>query len=108
MPDFNGYPLEEELKFIEEYDVIKNGPIGLIDHLKEIWHWDDYISFDEKTGILELHTGGWSGNEILIQVLEKTFFWYFYWIENKRGGHYKFLIPKRFYENNMNEWYEDK
>ena len=103
MPDFNGYPTEEELKFIEDYDVIKDGPIGLINYLKEIWHWDDYISFDEETGTLELHTGGWSGNESIIQELEKTFFWYFYWKSSHRGGHFFLEIPKRFIK-----YYEDK
>jgi len=79
MPDLNVLPTEEELKFIEDYDVIKNGPVDLIKYLKTLWLWDDYIKFDNETGILELHTGGGGPNEVIIQTLEKTFFWFFYW-----------------------------
>jgi hypothetical protein len=68
--------------------------LKLIEYLQEIWHWDDYVVW--KDNILELHTGGWSGNEEIVQVLEETFFWYFYWQKSERGGHYYFEVPERF------------
>lgn len=72
---------------------MSSGPQGLIDHLQKLWEWDDYISWDGE--YLELHTGGWSGNEMVIMALEKTFFWFFYWQKSERGGHYYFTIPKK-------------
>jgi len=41
---------------------------------------------------LELHTGGWSGNEDIIEALKKSYFWIFYWEKSVKGGHYYFTI----------------
>ena len=46
---------------------------------------------------IELHTGGWSGNEDLIRALQKSYFWSF-WRISKVGGHYYFKIPLKQYE----------
>jgi hypothetical protein len=44
---------------------------------------------------LELHTGGWSGNEEIISVLQNSMFWVMYWQKSERGGHYYFELPER-------------
>lgn len=44
---------------------------------------------------LEIHTGGWSENEILINKIESSMFWTFFWYESRRGGHYLFRKPKQ-------------
>ena len=88
----NDYPTDEQLGLIKAYD-LKDGPISLIKMLREIWHWPDYFRYAD--GFLELHTGGWSGNEDIIEALESTtMFWMLYWLKSERGGHYYFWIPE--------------
>jgi len=101
MPDKNGYPTENELEklrilcdgYLTDY---RNGipkiTKEIIEYLKEIWNWDDYIIWDENASNLELHTGGWSGNEGIISILEKSAFWWLHWVKSERGGHHYFQI----------------
>ena len=87
------YPTEEELEFIKNYKFdAQRRFLPLIEHLQKLWHWPDYAKWDGK--ILELHTGGWSGNEDIIEALEGTDFWLLCWKESKRGGHYKFEVTR--------------
>ena len=89
------YPTEEELEKIRGWDVIEN-PLGLIDFLKELWAYPDYFVVKGKRVInLELHTGGWSGNEDIIGALrENKMFFLLYWQKSTRGGHHYFRIEK--------------
>lgn len=92
--DENGYPTDEELEAIEQYDICKDGVNGLLDMLEATWYYGHpyFVREGEK---LELHTGGWSGNEEIIGALERNpAFWAFYWQKSERGGHYYFEIPK--------------
>jgi hypothetical protein len=86
------YPRESELEFILNYDVNQE-PDGLINHLRTIWHWPDYFKWQERH--LELHTGGWSENEDIIEALMQTLFWALYWEKSERGGHYYFYVPSK-------------
>lgn len=92
MTDKDGYPDEKELKTIQEWDVIgeANEISDLLAYLEELWRWPDSgFSLEGKT--LELHTGGWSGNEDIIIALEQNrLFWSLYWKKSVRGGHYYF------------------
>lgn len=93
----NDYPTDEQLGLIREYDLSnevtpRSGPTPLIKMLREIWHWPDYFRYAD--GFLELHTGGWSGNEDIIEALQGTMFWTLYWLKSERGGHYYFWIPE--------------
>jgi hypothetical protein len=48
---------------------------------------------------LELHTFGWSGNESIVDALDKNvLFWMTCWEQSNRGGHYKFEIPMNLWE----------
>jgi hypothetical protein len=87
------YPSDADLDFIKNYSLKKLGPIPLIDHIAGLWHWQDYFKWEY--GKLELHTGGWSGNEDIIEALMPTEFWLFYWIKSERGGHFYFEIPEK-------------
>jgi hypothetical protein len=89
--DKNGYPVAAELESIQEWPVDK-GYSALMEYVKELWHWDDYFDeIDEKN--FELHTGGWSGNEEIIEALmSNQMFWSLCWKESTRGGHYKFEL----------------
>lgn len=60
----------------------------LIEKLKEIWHWSDYIKHEGNR--LELHIGGWSGNEEIIAALQSSMFWVRCWRKSERGGHFYF------------------
>jgi len=95
------YPTEEELERIENWDhtlpVMK-----LLDDIESLWHWSEwgfkkywgFNSLRRRVLKVELHTGGWSGNEEIIGALQKTVFWNLYWEKSIRGGHYYFEIPK--------------
>lgn len=96
MPDKDGYPTEEELQRVREWDAIKD-PKGLAVYLGEIWEFKEFgYAFTEEGGkwTLELHTGGWSGNEEIIGALHENGdpvgFWFWYWRKSTRGGHYWF------------------
>lgn len=86
------YPTEDDLKRIEEWDAIKDAQ-GLIDFISELWSYPDY--FKRECEVLELHTGGWSGNESVIEALEKNLMFYaLFWQKSERGGHYYFTVRK--------------
>lgn len=87
--DQDGYPTEEALKFIEEYDIDKDGPEGLISFIREVWYLPDW-GFIRDGDSLELHTAGWSGNESIIKALQESWFWVVCWESSRRGGHYYF------------------
>jgi hypothetical protein len=88
------YPTEDELAKIENWD-FKTGSIReFIDMVRSLWHWEDYTDLEiMKAWSLVLHTGGWSGNEEIIEALQKNFiFWSMTWQKSERGGHYYFKI----------------
>ena len=91
MTDDGDYPSEDDIyKIIEWPD---NDVMGLIEFIQSIWHWgDDYVML--KGDKFELHTGGWSGNEDIVDALMGTMFWMLCWESSRRGGHYYFEIPK--------------
>ena len=98
MPDQYGYPTEDELKKLAEL----KAPDQIIKCLEYIWwmadwglvkHWGRSSLRRKKVLKLELHTGGWSGNEEIIGVLKGHSFWMFFWESSRRGGHYYFEIP---------------
>lgn len=112
MPTKYGYPTEDELNKLKNWDGIKD-PKGLIDFLEEIWHWPE-LGFTKKKGRdqlfkkpcikLYLSTGGWSGNEDIIKILQETFFWHLFWVNSHRGGHYEFEIPINWARRKLTLW----
>jgi hypothetical protein len=66
--------------------------LGVIEELKELWINMGSLKFTKRGNKwwLQLHTGGWSENEELIDNLSKSFFWNMYWQKSERGGHYYF------------------
>ena len=82
----------EDLKKIAEWDYKDLG--GLLEFVETIW-WCPEWGFvrNEMPGgeWIELHTGGWSGNEQIIHALQQNFmFWGMCWARSERGGHYYF------------------
>ena len=91
------YPTERELQRIADWPV--RDPAGLLDFIGNLWHFGDwgFKVRGKKVLRVELHTGGWSGNEEIIGCLEKTWLWYLSWEKSTRGGHYYLRVVPHLY-----------
>ena len=96
--DINGYPTQDGLEAIKNYDLIHGSIDGFLDLIKDNWHYGDagfkVDGTDSKH--LELHTLGWSGNEdtfaaVMSNVLARAL----YWQRSDRGGHHYFLFDRK-------------
>ena len=91
MIDSDGYPTEETLKNIEEFDLLTGDIYELVEYICENWVNGYPPKWDRKHGTLQLSTGGWSGCESVIAALRKNkFFFMLYWHQSRVGGHYWF------------------
>jgi hypothetical protein len=91
------YPTKDDLKAIRHFH---GTPREFIQLIERIWwpHGDSRINQLDlgPRGITHewyIATGGWSGNEQVICVMDKTWFWVLYWQQSVRGGGYTFCIP---------------
>ncbi len=103
--DNAGYPTDEALKMIENWDVFAHKQ-EFIDYLESLWSQDfNYNGAGYQDKLLRLSTGGWSGNEDIIQAMRKnTMFWLFAWEQSRRGGHYIFDMSRIKDENCSSAW----
>lgn len=90
------YPTEHGLKAIETWDFEKQSVKDFLKLIRDAWNWAD-VGFYKLRGKrvlrLELHTGGWSGNEDVIEAMRNNWmFWLLCWKKSVRGGHYYFEI----------------
>lgn len=94
MLDDEGYPTEEFLEELKAWDPKNFG--SLMETVGKAWRFESgFRPCGARTW--ELATGGWSGNESIIHALQDNFmFWSLCWQESKRGGYYRFVIPKAF------------
>lgn len=90
MTEDGDYPSDEDIQRIKDWP--NEDVMGLIRFIQSIWHWPDMAKLNG--GKFELHTGGWSGNEEIVDALMDTMFWMLCWESSRRGGHYYFEIPK--------------
>jgi len=101
--DSEGYPTDEFLERIGKLEVIPD-IWQFIEEIRDAWWCNDWGFkltkpyrikgiYDRKYRTLELHTGGWSGNESIIYALKSSMLWIMYWQKTYRGGHYYFRIP---------------
>lgn len=51
---------------------------------------EGYGSISEDGDLIEIHTGGWSDNEALINEFKETVFWFMFHQIEVSGGHYYF------------------
>ena len=93
MLDDDGYPTEQALQLAREMSCTESAE-SPYDSLQEIWHWPDLVKMKIGSQELELHTGGWSGNEEIIAALSESMFWQVCWMRSERGGHYYFDLNK--------------
>jgi len=85
--DSDGYPDKDELEKIKSWNW-RDGE-GLLEYVAGLWHWDNYAW--QKGKLWFLSTGGWSGNEELIDAMQENLVWWmFHWYRSTRGGHYEF------------------
>jgi len=89
------YPSKEELDYFENWDIQRDGWQVLVDYLQSLW-WNGDSGVKVGRKYLSLSTWGWSGNEEIIDELQKTLFWTFCWYSSRRGGHYKFELKKMY------------
>ncbi len=83
------YPPDKQLRTIKKWDLTKKPVSELLDYIEPLWEYPD--RFVRKRHTLYLSTGGWSGNEDIIEALHYNFlFWSMYWFTSRRGGHYYF------------------
>jgi len=102
------YPSDEELTKIREWDIVDRGSKGLIAFVRSIWRMPEWgfrlytgrdSTWHKKVYKLELHTGGWSGNEDIISALhDNHLFWASCWVKSTKGGHYWFEIKPQHWE----------
>lgn len=108
MPDRDGYPLEEELKRVREWDDFTfEGYKEFFEFLRTIWNYatdsdgeqwyfqgpQQFWDGDNECLQYQISTGGWSGNEEIISVMRENFvLWSQTWYLHKRGGHFQFLV----------------
>lgn len=89
----NEHPTESDLDQITTWQTAEGKHFhDLFDFIRSVWWCPDWgFNFDEKTATYHLSTGGWSGNEDIIEATQKNFiFWSLWWESTRRGGHYVF------------------
>jgi hypothetical protein len=102
--DEDRYPTEEYLNWLKDWrSWVEEGTSdamvpNILQSLKETW---TYGSIEIKRPynaqfVVELHTYGWSGNEEIIEALEKNPLFWSNWIRHDVGGHYYFKFPKKY------------
>ena len=99
----NEYPTESELRKIRSWD---GSFWGLLQFVLGLWHWGDsqyrVYKYDGHYKI-ELHTGGWSGNEDIIEAFRhsRCLFFFMFHTRWERGGHFYFEVPYGMKESNL-------
>lgn len=97
--DEDGYPTEEYLNFIKNFNHETMPILDFVEVLQDGWYFGDWgfkLHRKYKGKIkLELHTGGWSGNEEIIETILKNIWLTHFnmrYVRWHTGGHYYFEI----------------
>ena len=83
------YPTEDELQRLRDWPV--SDPRGWLGYAQSLW-WAAGWGWPE----LEcdpVSTGGWSGNESIIEAMRENVLWAVCWENTRAGGHYTFKLP---------------
>lgn len=93
------YPTDEYLERIERWDVIDGDPWKLVAFVSSLWRNAGWGWRQEERGgqlVLDISTGGWSGNEGLIVAMQRNYiFWSCSWLSSRAGGHYHLVVQRR-------------
>ncbi|HXF71676.1 MAG TPA: hypothetical protein VNO79_03585 [Actinomycetota bacterium] len=96
-----GYPTEQDLATVANWPAAD--PEGWFAFVRERWWaadwgWREYSGLDKwgrPVRVYALSTAGWSGNESLIDAMERNWMlWGKTWVLSRRGGHYEFHVPR--------------
>jgi hypothetical protein len=103
--DAQGYPTDETLRMIREWPIERFSDCeALLEFVGRAWWHPEMFQRTARRrrphpSLLPRHrwtvsTGGWSGNESLIDALEAhETFWHMCWESSRRGGHFEFEVP---------------
>lgn len=100
------YPHGVQARAIRNFDIVKRDPFELMEYVKKWWwypEWGwretdltghpDFFFRHERATRYDISTGGWSGNETLIDALESNIMFYaLFWVQSRRGGHYIYEV----------------
>jgi hypothetical protein len=89
--DKDGYPTDDTLEAITDWPM--DDIDGWFAFIEEAWYYPQYFKRDGN--MINLSTGGWSGNESIISAMTDNVNWRMTWRVITRGGHYEFELPKR-------------
>lgn len=94
--DGAGYPTEEELERIRKWPTASDADmVKLLEFIETTCWWEPGWGFRRRGRQYWLSTGGWSGNEEIIGAMQDNLlFWAFSWVSTRRGGHYRFHVPR--------------
>ena len=82
------YPSEEVLSRIETWPA--DNIDGWFDYIRQNW-WMGEELIDDHGIEIDMSTGGWSGNEDIIEAMqENALMWNLCWVQSRRGGHFIF------------------
>lgn len=98
--DEDGYPTDAALERVKTWP-FTDLP-GLFAFLRSIWWaadwgWHEEVTETQGVPVRRFHvsTGGWSGNEDIIDTFEHNFLcWSQSWVSVRRGGHYVFEVEQ--------------
>ena len=92
------YPTAKELRTLRAWNLSQGSIMEFLDYIRAIWWAPDwgYTLSGKRVLRLALHTGGWSGNEEIIEALQRNYlFWPLCWRKETVGGHYWFRIDTK-------------
>ena len=85
----NDYPTDEQLDIIAHWKMSDLG--GMMAYIKPLWNYADCGYWEEDDKEYRISTGGWSGNEDIIDAMRHNHIWWMmFWYQSRRGGHYIF------------------
>ena len=99
--DDDGYPTYDALEIIKlwHWDDAR----GWFKFIESLWAYHDWgwkekdepheFDNDKMVHRYYISTGGWSGNESIIDAMQQAdFMWSLNWVQSRRGGHYIFEL----------------
>lgn len=84
--DRDGYPTDETLAYIKNWNDLENVQ-GWMDFCLDAMH-DVYARVDRRENMVYIATGGWSGNEDVINAMSQNILWRLCWRMSVIGGAY--------------------
>lgn len=87
--DQHGYPDDRTLF---ELEWRRRDPAAWLNYAKAAWN-QHYGKVDVKDGRFHFATGGWSGNESVIEAMRKNTLWALLWDSSHRGGLHVLRAP---------------